>query len=161
MKDEKKMENKGKSGFRFETKADQAAEKKEKQEPEEDQEEAADQPASDNEPDAPAAEVLEEEEPSWLEKVVEELGLDIPQQITKVPDEKLLEVKGVGPATLEDIRALFPFKKAKSPAGPGKVMIRVRPMRGIGGVGGAGTETAMGRELAEKYQAEGYVDILE
>lgn len=166
MKDEKKLENKGKGGFQFETKADQAAEKKAEQAPEEDKEEPVDQPAEEDaaeveDPGSPAPEVLEEEEPSWLEKVIDELKLEYPQKISRIPDEDLLEVKGVGPATLEDIRTLFPYQEPKSPAGPGQVMIRVRPMRGIGGVGKEGTEAPMDRELAEQYQAEGYVDILE
>lgn len=42
----------------------------------------------------------------------------------------------------------------------GMVRVRVKPLRGVGGVGGPGTEALMPREQAEQYAREGYVEIL-
>ncbi len=40
------------------------------------------------------------------------------------------------------------------------VKVRIRPYRGIGGVGGPGTETMMSLALAQEYARDGYLDIL-
>ena len=99
----------------------------------------------------------EEEAPEWLEKVVTGIGAKNP---VEVPDKELLKIKGIGKGTLKQIREIYPYEKPK-PAAKGKVMIRVLPMRGIGGVGKAGTEAEMDREQAEQYVRDGYVEILE
>lgn len=45
--------------------------------------------------------------------------------------------------------------------GEGKVLIEILPGRGIGGIGGPGTQTWMDRATAEQYVADGYVRILQ
>ena len=137
MKDEKKMENKAKAG-------PASTKKKEKREA----------------PEENAEQLSLAEQYSWLPDVLEALGTESPGQIRYTPDEELLAVKGVGEATLEEIREVFPFEERKGAPGD-QVKIRIRPMRGIGGVGTAGEEAFMSRAEAEKYQAEGYIDILE
>lgn len=96
--------------------------------------------------------------PEWLDVVMGALGLDGPDGIRKVSDKDLLEVKGIGKATLEEIRKMYPFKKAKP---SGDVIVRIKPMRGIGGYGQAGWEGPMEAELAEQYEKDGYLEILE
>jgi hypothetical protein len=41
-----------------------------------------------------------------------------------------------------------------------KVRVKIRPLRGIGGYGEAGDIVEMPKSEAERYQDEGYVDIL-
>ena len=41
------------------------------------------------------------------------------------------------------------------------VWVRVRPYRGIGGVGGPGTVAQMSEDMAAQYVHMGYVDIVE
>jgi hypothetical protein len=51
-------------------------------------------------------------------------------------------------------------KAAPGPAPEGKVFVELLPGRGIGGVGGPGTQAWMDQAEAEQYAADGYVRIL-
>lgn len=176
----KDMANKGKPGFSFLTKKEDQVEEtpqvEEGGEPESDEEgqkltaeEEAEQDEAKAEAEGEAALTKEEvqgedsqeeegeKEPEWLETVLEGTGGVDPSGVT---DKALLKIKGIGRSTLKQIREIYPYEKPK-PVAKGKVMIRVLPMRGIGGVGKAGTEAEMEREQAEQYVQDGYVEILE
>jgi len=73
-----------------------------------------------------------------------------------------LENKGKDLEQLEDKTLVeAPEEAPELPkAEKGMVHIRVLPYRGIGGVGGPGTVTQMEKALAEQYEADGYVEIL-
>lgn len=179
----KDIENKGKSAFQFLTKGkDQVeetphAEAEEGGEPEsEDEEEEAPEVEGEESEEAPEAEegdglghptreeleAGEESEPgeeakapAWLELLKEGTSGGDPGKVT---DKELLKIKGIGKATLEEIREIYPYQEPKR---TGKVMVEVLPMRGIGGIGKEGTQAEMEWEQAEQYVQEGYVKILE
>lgn len=145
MKEEKQMENKGLGigGLRFGDKKKAA--------PQETKEKTKETPEKQESDEAPA----------WQELVLDELGVEDPALISAVKDEELLDIKGVGKKTLAEIREVFPEKKPLKKAPKGQVMVRIKPMRGIGGYGQSGWEGPMDEELADQYAADGYVEILE
>lgn len=148
MKDEKQLENKGLGlgGFRFGDKK-KAEEPKNKQKEEEKQEEP------------PAEEPQEKELPVWMDMVLEGIGVEDPEKISCATDDDLREIKGVGKKTLAEIRELYPYNQPQKQSG--EVMVRIKPMRGIGGFGQEGWEGPMDADLADQYAADGYLDILE
>jgi hypothetical protein len=44
---------------------------------------------------------------------------------------------------------------------PGRVKVRLLPGRGIGGIGGPGTEAWINKAEADQYVADGYVEIIQ
>lgn len=156
---EKEKENKGKFGMGFLTeKEDQPEENPNPEEGKEEALESEEEEASEDEDPAAeeADETLEEEEaPAWLEMVIKGTGGADPSRVT---DKELVEIKGIGKGILKQIREVYPYQEPKR---SGKVMIEILPMRGIGGVGGAGTQAEMEWEQAEQYARDGYVKILE
>lgn len=145
MKDDKQMENKvlGIGGLRFGDKKKEA--------PQDNKEESKENPEEQESDEAPA----------WQDLVLDKLGIDDPSLISAAKDEELLDIKGVGKKTLAEIREVFPENKPRKKAPKGQVMVRIRPMRGIGGYGQAGWEGPMDQEKADQYAADGYVEILE
>lgn len=104
---------------------------------------------------------VQEDWPSWMQMVLEGLGAVDPKVVRDADDEELLAINGVGDATLGEIHAWVEETYGSPEREPGKVRIRVLPMRGVGGVGQAGTEASLDREYAEELEADGYVEILE
>ncbi len=115
------------------------------------------------EEEKPAAELeIQEGWPSWMQMVLEGLNAEDPEAALRgASDEELLGIKGVGNATLEKINAWVEEKYGSPERESGQVRIRIRPMRGVGGIGQAGTVADIDREYAEQLEAEGYVDILD
>ena len=64
-------------------------------------------------------------------------------------DAKKMENKGGGVAAEE-----------KAVTQPDLVRVRVRPFRGVGGIGGPGTVKEIPAELAKSLAKDGFVDIL-
>ena len=104
---------------------------------------------------------VQEDWPSWMQMVLEGLEAVDPKVVRDADDEDLLAINGVGDATLEEIHAWVEETYGAPERESGKVRIRVRPMRGVGGIGQAGTEADIDREYAEELEADGYVDILD
>lgn len=50
---------------------------------------------------------------------------------------------------------------AKKPDEPEKVLVKILPLRGIGGYGNAGDEVMMPESEADYYVKEGYVRVLD
>ena len=105
------------------------------------------------------------------EKVQEESGQMEAQELLGAPevkDEEQPETSGEeeqAPEAEGEEQENSPKEEKKAPpkkkVAKGELLIRIRPGRGVGGYGQAGWEGPMPKELAEKYAADGYLEILE
>jgi len=51
--------------------------------------------------------------PAGIGLAVESLGLEIPEELSEIPDADILAVKGIGKGTLNSIRESFPLASEK------------------------------------------------
>ncbi|HFC09068.1 MAG TPA: hypothetical protein ENJ54_04305 [Chloroflexi bacterium] len=75
-------------------------------------------------------------------------------------DTKKMENKGKAVAAEEKAVSAPAMGEDKAVAKPDLVRVRVRPFRGVGGIGGPGAVKEIPAELAKSLAKDGFVDIL-
>ena len=110
-----------------------------------------------------------DDRPFWVKEAIEAFDLDTAEEISMLTNEQLLSLEGVGPATLEDIREMYPYEgeDEASQDEPAELYVQINPGRTIknfpeeGEVMEAGDIRALTPEQADYVLRRGYGTIVE